>query len=150
MKKEEFRLMLIEDSEADIILTKKAIEQGNYSVDLVIFKNAKKALDFLFNEKNAEQLPDLIILDLNMPGLNGFDVFKKVKDNFRLKHLIIIMFSTSDTNKDVLKAYQLGANSFIKKPIDFQEFKEIMNALQTFWFGFAKKGLLDVSNKITN
>ncbi len=150
MRKEEYRLMLIEDSEADIILTKKAIEYGDYPVHLNVFRNGMEALEFLGNESNASQLPDLIMLDINMPGLNGFEVLKEIKDNYRLKHLIVIMFSTSDTNEDLLTAYQLGASSFIKKPIDFIEFKQLMTALQTFWFGFVKTPSHRYHKKLTN
>lgn len=150
MKKEEFKLMLIEDSEADIILTKKAIEHGSHPVSMQVFRNGMDALDYLTNEKNVDDLPKLIILDINMPGLNGFEVLKEIKNNFNLKHLIVIMFSTSDTNEDLLTAYRLGANCFIKKPIDFMEFKELMNALQTFWIGFSKIPVFQTQNKMSN
>jgi len=138
MKKGEVKLMLVEDSEADIVLTKKAIEHGNFSIDLMVCRNGMEALAFLENEDNSFLLPDLIILDVNMPGLNGFEVLKKIKEEDRLKHLIVLMFSTSDTNKDLLKAYRLGANSFIKKPIDFVEFKELIDVLLKFWFKYAR------------
>jgi len=150
MKKEEFKLMLVEDSEADILLTKKAIENGHYSVELEIFRDGMSALEFLGDEKNVDLLPDLIILDINMPGLNGFEVLKEIKDTFRLKHLSVIMFSTSDTNDDLLMAYRLGASSFVKKPIDFAEFKELMDALQRFWFGQAKLPVVCSQSKFSN
>lgn len=150
MKKEQFKLMLIEDSEADIILTKKAIEHGGHPVSLQVFRNGMDALDFLTNEKNINDLPQLIILDINMPGLSGFEVLKEIKNNFNLKHLIVIMFSTSDTNEDLIKAYRLGANCFIKKPIDFLEFKRLMDSLQSFWVGHSKIPVFQVQNNMSN
>lgn len=125
-------ILLIEDNLADIELTKEAVN-GNINMTLNCINNGEDAILSL----ETEPFPSLIILDLNLPKMNGKEVLRIIKSNIRTKKIPIIIFSTSDSEEEILKCYNFHANCYIKKPIDFNKFKKILKDLESFWFSTA-------------
>ncbi len=137
MKKKTYNILLVEDSSADIILTKRTIRKIKINVNFHIIEDGSMVLPYL--QKSAEfsrtDLPDLIILDLKLPKLNGLDVLKKIKEDPKLKVIPVIIFSASNLIEDVKKCYENYANAFITKPIDLEEFEKIIISIKNFYFG---------------
>jgi CheY-like chemotaxis protein len=130
------RILLVEDNEGDIVLTKEAFEESKLTNKLVVARNGKEALDFLLKKngyENAEQ-PDLILLDINMPIKNGHQVLQEIKADDVLRHIPVIVLTTSSSTTDVNKAYQNHANCYIKKPVDMDEFMQAITRIEQFWF----------------
>jgi len=135
-KKDKYNVLLIEDNEGDILLTRKAIGMCDLQTDIHVAKNGREGLEFLFKEKeNTDKpTPDLVLLDLNMPEVNGIEVLKEVKKNSTLKKIPIIVLTTSTSDTDIIQSYDLNANSYISKPIDFFRFGEAISNLLNYWF----------------
>lgn len=132
-------LLLVEDNEGDVILTKEAFEESKVITDISIAKNGKQALDFLYQREqfiNASR-PDLILLDINMPVYNGLEVLSKIKLDNDLKTIPVIMLTTSNSKKDIDLAYLNHAHNFIKKPLDIQELLEAVLKIEKFWIQIA-------------
>lgn len=130
------RILLVEDNEGDIVLTKEAFEESKLTNKLDVARNGKEALDFLLKKngyENAEQ-PDLILLDINMPIKNGHQVLQEIKADDVLRHIPVIVLTTSSSTTDVNKAYQNHANCYIKKPVDMDEFMQAITRIEQFWF----------------
>lgn len=133
-------ILLVEDNEGDIILTRKAFERGKVINKLHVTRNGEEALDFLYKRNGYEDAvtPDLILLDLNMPKVNGQEVLADIKQNDRLKMIPVIVLTTSSADEDILRSYKLHANSYIKKPVDFLQFGEVIQQLQNYWFSVVR------------
>ncbi len=133
-------ILLVEDNEGDIILTKKAFEKGKIMNRLHVVKNGLDALDFLYKRNGFEDAPrpDLILLDLNMPKMNGQQVLEDIKQNDDLKMIPVIILTTSNADEDILKSYKLQASSYIRKPVDFKQFGQVIQTLQDYWFTIVK------------
>lgn len=129
-------ILLVEDNEGDIILTKKAFEKGKIMNRLHVVKDGEQALDFLYRRNGNEGVPrpDMILLDLNMPKMNGQDVLKVIKADDDLKTIPVIILTTSNADEDILKSYKLQASSYIRKPVDFKQFGQVIQTLQDYWF----------------
>jgi CheY-like chemotaxis protein len=135
-KSKSFNILLIEDNPGDIRLTKEALKDIDKSVNLSVALDGAEAINYLLKAKGHEgsTTPDLILLDLNLPKKDGKEVLKEIKKNPDLLTIPVIILSTSNAEKDILECYQLHANSFINKPVDFDEFFEVINKLIEFWF----------------
>ncbi len=135
-------ILLIEDNEGDILLTRKAFEQGKISNHLSIARDGKEGVDFLLKQGKYTDVevptPDLILLDLNMPKMNGIEFLDYIKNIEQFKKIPVIVLTTSDSDEDVIKSYNLHASSYIKKPVDFNQFVEIIRNLQNYWFNIVK------------
>lgn len=134
------RILLVEDNEGDIILTLKALEKANIHTSIDVVKDGEKALQFLRKEspyQNAE-LPSLILLDINLPKINGKEVLSIIKNNGQLCAIPVIMLTTSDAETDVLQSYYNHANCFITKPSDFNNFMVAMQRIKDFWFSVVR------------
>ncbi|TVP53169.1 MAG: response regulator [Mongoliibacter sp.] len=128
-------ILLVEDNEGDIILTLDAFEESKIKTDISVAKNGQEALDFLYKRgefENAEK-PDLILLDINMPIFNGHEVLKQIKQDPNLKKIPVIMLTTSSSQKDIDTAYENHSNSYVKKPIDMDEFLKAILKIEEFW-----------------
>ncbi len=132
------KILLVEDNEGDIVLTSEAFEECSCKAEVIIARNGKEAINILFNEDNESTLPDLILLDINLPLLNGHEVLKKSKENNNTKHIPVTILTTSSSVNDINLTYENFANSFITKPADINEFFETINALSTYWFEICK------------
>ncbi len=135
-EKEIFNILLIEDNEGDILLTRKAIGMSNHSAQIHVAKNGREGLNFLEKKGlySGSPTPDLVLLDLNMPEMNGKEVLKAVKKIDHLKVIPIVVLSTSISDKDISESYHLNASSYIKKPVDFFRFGDAIKNMLNYWF----------------
>lgn len=129
-------LLLVEDNEQDEILTIKALKKNKVLNEIKVARDGAEALDLLFTESapNYEkELPQLILLDLKLPKIDGLEVLKKIRSNPRTKLIPVVILTTSKEDSDLLNGYELGANSYVRKPVDFHEFAEAVKSLGTYW-----------------
>ena len=125
------KIVLIEDNQDDILLIKEALNEQTIESDLVIFNDGGPAIDYFLNENLV--LPDLILLDLFLPHVQGTEVLKHIRNNENLKNVPVLIFSCSEEHNDLLQSYQYGANSFIRKQLDPFEFKIALRNLDIYW-----------------
>ena len=130
-------LLLIEDNPADQEMTRRALASANDSVTLVVVHDGEEAMDLLLRRDvyaaNETPAPDLVLLDLNLPKLSGKDVIRGVRAEDSLKHLPLVVMTTSHAPEDVLESYRLGCNSYLLKPNRFDEFVITMQQLTSYW-----------------
>lgn len=135
-----FEILLVEDDPADVDLTQIALSRCQLQVTLQVATNGDEAIDYLHQkqQRDREQLPDLILLDLNLPGLSGREVLQFIKTDDRLKHIPIVVLTSSDSEQDIFKSYKLGANCYVTKPLGLREFEKIARSIEDFWFTVVK------------
>ena len=129
-------ILLIEDNVGDVLLTKEAFRHTHFKYNLRIAKDGAEALKIL-NRKgkyNGTPLPDLILLDLSLPKVDGREVLEKIKSNTNLREIPVIILSGSEAESDMTSSYNLHANSYVVKPDNFDDFKEIATSIENFWF----------------
>lgn len=129
-------ILLVEDNEQDEILTIKALQKNKILNEIKVARDGAEALDFLFNEEapNYErELPQLILLDLKLPKVNGLEVLKKIRSNPRTKLIMVVILTTSTEDSDLFNGYELGANSYVRKPVNYHDFTEAVRSLGTYW-----------------
>ena len=136
----ETRLLLVEDNEGDILLTKEALESVNIPFQIDVAKNGMMAIEWLTEKLKNEKrhLPEIIFLDINLPKKNGHEVLSFIKSHPDLKHIPTIMLTTSSYEKDIEYSYQNQANCYITKPVDAMEYIEIVGKMMDFWLNIAK------------
>ncbi len=130
-------ILLVEDNPDDVTLTKEALRESNLSFRLHIASDGIEALDYL-HDLSETPAPDLILLDLNLPKKDGKQVLQDIKADKRLRHIPVVVLTTSQAEQDVQSAYDLHANCYVSKPVDFDEFIEVVRAIGNFWFGTVK------------
>lgn len=140
MDKDLVKILLVEDNEGDIVLTTEALEVCQFGNELSVLRDGNDALHYLMTKSrlNSHELPDLILLDINLPKKNGHEVLQSVKNHPELKHIPIIILSTSSTEMDILKAYQEHASCYIIKPAEVDEFLDVISKIVEFWFKIAR------------
>jgi CheY-like chemotaxis protein len=137
---EPIEILLVEDSPGDVRLTIEALKEAKIRNTLHVARDGVEALDFL-NRRGAfpdAPRPDLILLDLNLPRKDGREVLAEIKDHDSLKRIPVVVLTTSRAEEDVLKAYDLHANCYITKPVDFRQFMEIVKSIEGFWLTVVK------------
>lgn len=136
----EYPILLVEDNVDDILITKRAMEKGQIRNKLYITHDGEEALDFLKKQGKHENAPTptLILLDLKMPKLDGFGVLKAVKNDENLKSIPIIVLTSSERDKDIELAYKLGANNYIMKPVNFDNFIKTIISIKYYWLTISK------------
>jgi chemotaxis family two-component system response regulator Rcp1 len=129
-------ILLVEDSPADVALTREALEDSKLSNNLYVVTDGEEALDFLFHRgSHAEKpRPDLILLDLNLPKKNGLEVLREIKKDEQLSLIPVVIMTVSKDERDIVESYRLHANCYIRKPVKFGEFIEIVKSIEDFWF----------------
>lgn len=132
------KILLVEDNEGDIVLTSEAFEESSCKVNIQVARNGKEAINILFDQNEDAQLPDLILLDINLPLLNGHEVLKKIKENEKTRHVPVAILTTSSAISDINLTYENFANCFITKPADINDFFETINVLCNYWFKISK------------
>ncbi len=133
-------ILLVEDNEGDILLTKEAFEDARLLVKLSVVKDGMEAIDFVNKQgkyENADQ-PDLVLLDVNLPKKNGHEVLKYIKENEAIKHIPVIMLTTSSAEKDINRSYNNYVNCYITKPVDVNDFMMVVNTIENFWISIVK------------
>ncbi len=127
-------IMLVEDNFSDQVMVERALEDGKIVCDLTVSSNGKKALENLVAMAAKGDLPDLMLLDINMPVMDGKQTLKAIRTSDTLKHLPVVMLTTSNRDRDVLESYRLGVNAYLIKPVLDSEFVKTMKQLESFWF----------------
>lgn len=141
MSEKEPVVLVVEDSDDDFEYTQKALKEAGLTPPLFRCENGQQALDYLlhrapFNANNAP-LPELILLDLNMPGVGGHEVLDQIKTNETLKGIPVVILTTSANDVDIKASYKNGANSYITKPVDLDAFFVAISRLKDYWFNVA-------------
>lgn len=128
-------ILLVEDSPGDVRLTHEALKDAKITNTLHVIEDGVLALDFLYKRPPFESAPrpDLILLDLNLPRKNGREVLAEIKSNDSLKSIPVVVLTTSSSEEDVLRAYNLHANCYITKPVDFNQFTSVIRTIKDFW-----------------
>ncbi len=139
MSKKAAVILLVEDDPGDQELTRRALEEGKVRNTLQIVSDGEQALDYLFRrgryvDPDSSPRPDLILLDLNLPKLDGRQVLENIRLTPELRRIAVVVLTTSNQEEDVVRSYDLGANSYITKPVDLVQFLRVVQALQEYWF----------------
>ncbi len=130
------KILLVEDNSDDALLTHRALQKTEISVLIDIAKDGAEAIEYLYHIcYSSLTVPDLIILDLNLPKVDGFEVLKKIRSEIKTKAVPVIILTSSREKKDIRLAAEYGANSYIQKPVDFVKFKEVADLIGKYWLG---------------
>lgn len=129
-------VLLVEDNPADAELTRLALEESNFQIHLQVVEDGVAALAFLRRQKKYHNatMPNLILLDLNLPKKSGHEVLAEIKADIDLKRIPVIILTTSLADEDILRAYNAHANCYIPKPVSFSQFTQVIHSLESFWF----------------
>jgi two-component system, chemotaxis family, response regulator Rcp1 len=133
-------ILLVEDNLADVRLTMEALKEEKVYNNLNVVRDGVEALAYLHKEGKYTEAarPDLILLDLNLPKLDGREVLKEIKSDDNLKAIPVVIMTISKSDEDILKAYNLHANCYINKPVDFEQFMKVVKSVQDFWLTIVK------------
>jgi CheY-like chemotaxis protein len=128
-------VLLVEDNEGDILLTKEALKSGNAIQTITVIRDGNAAIDWLNNALQLQEngLPDIILLDINLPKKSGHHVLQYIKNSMYLKQIPVIMLTTSSSHTDIEQAYKNYVNCFITKPVDVQAFMRAVQVIEVFW-----------------
>jgi len=131
-------ILLVEDNPDDEMLTKRAFKKNNILNEIVVARDGQEAVDYLLYQGNFSARekginPQVILLDINLPKLDGLEVLRKIRENKETSLVPVVMMTTSDEQEDLITSYELGANSYIRKPIDFENFIEAVKQLGMYW-----------------
>lgn len=135
----ERKVLLIDDNVDDVDLTLRAFRKNNFKNEIIIAYDGAEALEYLYTtnkEGNMINIPSLILLDIKLPKVDGLEVLKHIRNIEITKFIPLVMLTSSTEERDLITAYELGANSYIKKPIDFNSFVEVVNCLGLYWLLF--------------
>jgi len=131
-------ILLVEDNPNDEMLTIRALKKNNILNEVIVARDGVQALDYLFAEgehegRDMSDQPQVILLDLKLPKIDGLEVLKRIKTDERTKLLPVVVLTTSNEDQDLISSYQLGANSYIRKPVDFDQFIKAVGQLGLYW-----------------
>jgi len=138
-----FDILLVEDNPADVEITIEAFRRSQKGNRVFVCRDGEEALDFLFHrgkygKAGSAPRPDLILLDLNLPKKNGTEVLDLVKTNPQMKDIAVVVLTTSDRDEDVSRCYRVGANSYLTKPVQFDDCLKLVEDLQQYWLQISK------------
>ncbi len=133
-------ILLVEDSEGDVRLIREALKEGKLLNNLFVAKNGVEAMDFLSKSGNFPDAvrPDLVILDLNLPKKDGREVLEDIKTNPDFKRIPVVILTTSSAERDILASYNMHANCYIVKPLDMDQFIEVVKSIEDFWLSIVQ------------
>jgi two-component system response regulator len=131
-------ILLVEDNVDDELLTLRALKKNNIKNEVVVARDGAEALDWLFARgayagRDASQLPQVVLLDLKLPKVSGLEVLREVRADAKTKRLPVVLLTSSKEEQDIMAGYDLGANSYVRKPVDFMEFAEAIRQLGLYW-----------------
>ena len=131
-------ILLVEDNPADEALTLRAFKKINQSVQITVVRDGADAVDFIFctgvyKDRDSRDLPQLILMDMNLPKLSGIEVLRRIRANVHTQLLPVIMLTSSREEQDLIESYRSGANSYVRKPIDYAEFLDAVRQLSLYW-----------------
>ena len=135
MSTKPLEILLVEDNKGDIGLITEFFNDSEFITNIHIVEDGEETIRFLYGKDKFldSKLPDIIMLDLNLPKKDGREVLKEIKENNNLKRIPVIILTTSNAEKDIIKAYDLHANAYIVKPLDFDEFMKVIKSITDFW-----------------
>jgi CheY-like chemotaxis protein len=132
------QILLVEDNPQDIEITRRALERGRVINELTVARDGQEALDILFGRAEGEKTkPGLILLDLNLPKVSGLEVLEKIKADPKLKRIPIVVLTVSTREEDIVRSYDLGVNTFITKPVRFEDFIKAVATIEEYWIVIA-------------
>ncbi len=136
----EIQILLVEDNEGDILLTLEAFKELKVKNRVEVVRDGAEAIEFLKRQGqfSGSEAPHLILLDINMPKMNGIEVLDFIKNDPRLRLIPVVMLTTSSSETDVSACYEKSANCFITKPMDFEKFQDVVHSIERFWFSVAR------------
>jgi len=131
-------ILLVEDNPDDVELTLRALKKHNITNDVIVASDGVQALDWLFctgefRDRSPCEAPTVVLLDLKLPKMDGFEVLEKIRSNEKTKYLPVVILTSSKEDVDRINGYKLGANSFVQKPVDFTQFTEAVRRLGLYW-----------------
>jgi CheY-like chemotaxis protein len=131
-------ILLVEDDPDHAALTLRALKANRIANEVVLLKDGEEARDYLFGVgrfagRDASSVPELILLDLKLPKIDGLDVLRRIRADDRTRFVPVVVLTSSDQDEDVVRAYGLGANSFVRKPVDYEQFSRSMQELSMYW-----------------
>jgi two-component system response regulator len=127
-------ILLVEDNPNDVALTRRALQKANVANEVVVVEDGVEALEYLIGKDSAERpLPVVTLLDLKLPRIDGLEVLRQLRENERTKRLPVVILTSSNLEDDVNSSYDLGANSYVRKPVKFNEFTEAVRQLGIYW-----------------
>lgn len=131
-------ILLVEDNEQDEVLTIRALRKHSIGNRVDVVRDGAEAIDYLFckgayADRNPKEIPQVILLDLKLPKMNGLDVLREIRASEKTRRVPVVILTTSNEDKDLIKGYDLGANSYVRKPVDFNEFSEAVRNLGMYW-----------------
>jgi len=135
-------ILLVEDDLADQKLIKISLRNEKIANDLCTVQSGEEGMDFLYRRgkySDGTPQPDLILLDLNMPGMGGKEFLRRIKEDEKLKQIPVVILTTSEAEKDIIDSYKLQASGYVHKPVTLEEFKEAMKKLKEYWFLLCKR-----------
>jgi two-component system response regulator len=130
------KILLVEDNPDDVALTLRALKSYNITNDVVVAEDGAKALDYLFGADGGsgpDAQPAVVLLDLKLPKVNGLEVLRRIRSEERTRLLPVVILTSSDEERDIIDGYSLGANSYVRKPVDFVEFTKAAQQLGLYW-----------------
>lgn len=132
------KILLVEDNPDDNALTLRALKKNNITNEVIVARDGVEALDYLFGEgahegRDLSDQPQVILLDLKLPKIDGLEVLKRIRADDRTRRLAVVVLTTSIEDRDIIRSYDLGANSYIRKPVDFDHFMEAVRQLGLYW-----------------
>lgn len=142
MSDRENYILLVEDNPDDVELTQLAFKKNNFANEIKVVEDGQQAVDFLMgDEENGVEkygFPELILLDLKLPKLNGHEVLKVIKNSKLTRRIPVVILTSSQEEEDIIKGYDLGANSYVRKPVDYKDFVDVVNNMGIYWFAINK------------
>jgi two-component system response regulator len=132
------KILLVEDNPDDEALTLRALKKSNFANNIFVVRDGVEAIEYLFNEgsfagSEVRDLPQVVLLDLNLPKLGGLGVLRRIREDPRTRLLPVVILSSSDEDLDRIQSYSLGANSYVRKPVDFEQFLKAAAQLGLYW-----------------
>ncbi|MDP9797645.1 two-component system response regulator [Catenuloplanes nepalensis] len=127
------RILLVDDSADDVALTLRALRKNDITNTVEVASDGEEALRCLFPEDGQQPLPALVLLDLNMPKVGGLEVLRRIRGHQRTRYLPVVVLTTSSEDRDIVQTYDLGGNSFVRKPVAFDEFLNTIRLLSRYW-----------------